>query len=546
MWDEGYVSELDYVFAYFDEMSLPRLKLALLSRGVGHRVGTSPTCLELGFGQGLTLAINAATSSGTWYGTDFNPRQAINAMRFVEASGKTAHIFDQSFEQLAARTDLPEFDVISLHGIWSWVSDAGREAILRIIDERLKPGGIVYVSYNAMPGWAQLAPLRHLLREHSQRAGGGGLPGRIDGAIDFMARAGDLGVGYFSSHPAVRNWMEAMRGQDRHYLAHEYMNACWRAESIADVSAQLARVKLGFGASAKLSFNIAEKYAPPEIAALLDTVEDPMLRELTQDYLVDRKFRADIFVKGPRRLSANEVWDEMSALSFARTGLVETAEPVLATPFGTLNLRPEMLAPVIACIDAADGQMADFGEICGAVGESGLSNAQLIDALLVLVANNYLAVTTQSDTIAEDYFASLRFNREMCREARYSAHARHLAAPGIGRGIMANRLQLLVLHAMANGYADEDIPAYVQETLNGLGEDILLQGQLVTDESVRLQWLGDMVREVRAVLLPRLERIGAVATTQGNPFAVDAADVAAADPLLTQLRDAGEPAQLTA
>ena len=73
MWDSEYISEIEYLYGYYSELSPVRLKLALLSRGIQHSVGSYPTYLELGFGQGLSLNINAAVTSGAFYGTDFNP-----------------------------------------------------------------------------------------------------------------------------------------------------------------------------------------------------------------------------------------------------------------------------------------------------------------------------------------------------------------------------------------------------------------------------------------------------------------------------------------
>src|SRR3546814_8460580 len=94
-------------------------------------VGDRPNYLELGFGQGLSLNINAATSSGQFFGTDFNPSQAAYAAQVARAGGKALRIFDDSFEDFARSDDLPQFDIIALHGIWSWVSQEARQAIDR-------------------------------------------------------------------------------------------------------------------------------------------------------------------------------------------------------------------------------------------------------------------------------------------------------------------------------------------------------------------------------------------------------------------------------
>src|SRR5690606_8547177 len=113
MWNAGYVSEVDYLYGYYPELSPQRLKLALLSRGIQHSVGERPNYLELGFGQGVSLNINAATSDGQFFGTDFNPAQAAHARELAEASGQQVRIFDHAFEELMAIEDLPPFDIIS-------------------------------------------------------------------------------------------------------------------------------------------------------------------------------------------------------------------------------------------------------------------------------------------------------------------------------------------------------------------------------------------------------------------------------------------------
>jgi hypothetical protein len=55
-------------------------------------------------------------------------------------------VYDDSFEQLLARDGLPEFDSISLHGIWSWVSRDNHRVITKLASRHLKPGGVFYVS----------------------------------------------------------------------------------------------------------------------------------------------------------------------------------------------------------------------------------------------------------------------------------------------------------------------------------------------------------------------------------------------------------------
>ncbi len=68
-----------------------------------------------------------------------------------------------------------------MHGLWSWVPSTVSPASSACSEQKLKPGGAVHVSYNALPAWG--GALRHAagdarLRSASwlaQRSSGEGL-----------------------------------------------------------------------------------------------------------------------------------------------------------------------------------------------------------------------------------------------------------------------------------------------------------------------------------------------------------------------------------
>jgi SAM-dependent methyltransferase len=149
-WTSGYVADIGYTYGYYNELNPLRVKLAFLQRGLVYpQVGAA---CELGFGQGLSANIHAAASTTTWYGTDFNPSQASFAQDLAARSGAGGKLFDQAFADFTRRQDLPDFDFIGLHGIWSWISDENRAVIVDFIGRRLKVGGVLYISYNTLPG----------------------------------------------------------------------------------------------------------------------------------------------------------------------------------------------------------------------------------------------------------------------------------------------------------------------------------------------------------------------------------------------------------
>ena len=120
-WTAGYVAEIGYTHGYYHELNPLRARLAFANAGVVFP--EISTACELGFGQGLSVNMHAAGSAVQWHGTDFNPAQAAFARDLAAASGAAAHLRDDAFAEFANRADLPDFDYIGLHGIWSWIND---------------------------------------------------------------------------------------------------------------------------------------------------------------------------------------------------------------------------------------------------------------------------------------------------------------------------------------------------------------------------------------------------------------------------------------
>ena len=164
-WSEGYVTEIEYIADCFPDLAPAHLNLALLHRGIAFpETEAGFNYLELGFGQGVTLTMLAAMQpQGRFYGNDVNPSHVLGARALADSAAlDNLELFEDSFAELLAR-DLPPMDYIVLHGIYSWVSTENRAHILALIRKLLKTGGVVYVSYNAQPGWAPKAPMQRAM-----------------------------------------------------------------------------------------------------------------------------------------------------------------------------------------------------------------------------------------------------------------------------------------------------------------------------------------------------------------------------------------------
>ena len=195
VWNQGYVTDVGYAYGYYRETSPVYQRFCLLLRGLAcDDPGAAAAHCELGFGQGISVNINAAANPGQYVATDFNPAHAAHASGIARFAGSNLRLHDDSFEQLLARDDMPRFDSISLHGIWSWVSRENHRIITKFASRHLKPGGVFYVSYNCFPGWAPAHPLRQIFALHDRYVSGPpGIAQRIDAALKFSRELLDAG-----------------------------------------------------------------------------------------------------------------------------------------------------------------------------------------------------------------------------------------------------------------------------------------------------------------------------------------------------------------
>ena len=281
-WTAGYGADIGYTFGYYNELNPLRVKRAFLNSGLA--CPEFGTACELGFGQGVSTNIHAAATVTSWSGTAFNPSQASFVQELAHVSGNSAKLFDQAFDEFAARTDLPEFDDIALHGIWNWISNENRAVIVDFIKRKLKVGGVLYISYT-QPGWAAMVPIRDLLTEHSEVMGasGQGIVPRINAALAFADKLFATNPAFSRANPTVAGKVKAINGQDRNYVAREYFNRDWLPMSFAEMARWLEPAKLGFACSANYLDYVDAINLSQEQQALLAEIPDAMFRQTVRD-----------------------------------------------------------------------------------------------------------------------------------------------------------------------------------------------------------------------------------------------------------------------
>lgn len=505
-WTAGYVADIGYTFGYYQELNPLRVKLAFLNAGlVCPEMGSA---CELGFGQGMSTNLHAAGSVIQWCGTDFNPAQAGFAQELAIVSDSSARLYDEAFADFASRVDLPDFDYIGIHGIWSWISDENRAVIVDFIRKRLKVGGVLYISYNTQPGWAAFAPMRHLMTEHAETIGaeGHGIVSRINGALDFTEKLLATNPTYARANPQIAERVKKIREQNRHYLAHEYFNRDWHPMHFATMAEWLEPAKLNYACSAHYLDHLDAVNLTAEQQAFLKEIPDAMFRETVRDFMVNQQFRRDYWVKGARKLN---VLEQGEALRAQKVILVTHRPDVLLKVTGALgeaNMSEVIYSPILDAL--ADHKVKTLEQIEQAVKDKGVVFAQVIQAAMVLTGAGYLAAVQDGAVIVKVKKHTDNLNAYLINKARGSNDIGYLASPVTGGGITVGRFQQLFLLALGQGRKQPaDWAQSVWQILASQGQKIVKEGKTLENAEENLTELVAQATTFAEKQLPILKAL---------------------------------------
>jgi SAM-dependent methyltransferase len=508
-WTAGYVADIGYTYGYYTELNPLRVQLAFANAGLA--APQSAVACELGFGQGLSANLHAAASITHWHGTDFNPSQAAFAQELASASGAKPQLFDEAFADFCSRADLPEFDFIGLHGIWSWISDDNRRVIADFVRRKLKVGGVLYISYNTLPGWATFAPMRHLMTEHAEVLGaeGRGIVSRIDGAIEFADKLLATNPLFSRANPQVADRIKKLKEQNRHYLAHEYFNRDWHPMHFATMAQWLEPAKLQYACSANFLDAIDAVNLSTEQQAFLAEIPDVMFRQSVRDFMVNQQFRKDYWVKGARRMTTLEQAEELRAQRVVLSTAAADVPLKVTGALGEATLAETVYAPLIKLM--ADHRPRTLAALEQELKGAGINFAQLLQAVMVLTGAGHLQPAQEEALAAKAKKSAERINAHLMGKARSQTDLHYLASPLTAGGVAVGRIPQLFILAMGQGHKQpEQWAQSAWQLLSSQGQRLLKDGKTLDTAEANLAELTAQAQAFAAKQLPILKALQVV------------------------------------
>ena len=294
-------SELGYKSMPFPYTTPATLEAYAALVGISAPNPKTARVLELGATYGGNIISQALFNpDATFVGIELSQEQVEKGNEVIANAGLTNVSLVQS-DIASIGSEIGTFDYIIAHGVYSWVDDGVKDALLRLIDEHLAEDGIAYISYNTYPGWHTMDEVRQLMMfsnrdktqfNHKEKV----LHGKTIGSI-----VGSQILKYDNLKERNSKFLGALRSvmqKDEYYVGHDHLEPNNDPVYFYQFNDHLEAHNLAYLCDADLTLSMVRSF-DADIADTLDklAVNDHVAQEQYLDFMLDTTFRKSIICK---------------------------------------------------------------------------------------------------------------------------------------------------------------------------------------------------------------------------------------------------------
>jgi SAM-dependent methyltransferase len=515
----AYPSEKIYPAFAHRELSVSWIVLAALLGG-RHRIApeflsSGFRYLEFGCGPGLNLLFNAvAHPQASFHGVDLNPTHIAEATARARDLGVgnvtyalgDLSAFAEGLPGSGPTRGWPEsYDVLAAHGVASWVGNEVRQALVAAAGTLLRPGGLLFCSYNTYPGWLSRSTLQMLSQEEALRAGGSTTPEILRRSADLLlSLCGETEEPFAlgRSFPGLRPEMERLSSYPATYLIGEY-HAGHQPLYVGPMHRLCAAHGLSHVGSASLPEMFPEMLDPGR-RSLVMAAADPALREVLLDLATVQTFRRDLFAKGPCAPPGPWRRAVLSAL-FLHPSFPPGDPPAdFETGLGRLSLDPAFVSGLQEAL--AEGPCS-LGEV---MGRFQLDLDAMVHRVSVLLQGGVIGVSLPADP-APDGLESVigAFNQRALAAITSGEEIGALLSPVLLQPIPLTLMEAFFLQTATTDLSSEEVVQLVWMGVSMAGGTMKdKDGQPIEDPRQALDTLRESWETFSAERLPVLRSLG--------------------------------------
>lgn len=294
-------SELGYKSMPFPYTTPATLEAYAALVGISAPNPKTARVLELGATYGGNIISQALFNpDATFVGIELSQEQVEKGNEVIANAGLTNVSLVQS-DIASIGSEIGTFDYIIAHGVYSWVDDGVKDALLRLIDEHLAEDGIAYISYNTYPGWHTMEEVRQLMMfsnrdkaqfNHKEKV----LHGKTIGSI-----VGSQILKYDNLKERNSKFLGALRSvmqKNEYYVGHDHLEPNNDPVYFYQFNDHLGAHNLAYLCDADLTLSMVRSF-DADIADTLDklALNDHVAQEQYLDFMLDTTFRKSIICK---------------------------------------------------------------------------------------------------------------------------------------------------------------------------------------------------------------------------------------------------------
>ena len=506
-------TSVPYLRTFSADLSPALLRLVAALNGFAPPPTPSFDYCELGAGNGDTIAaLAAANPEARFVGVDVLPEHAAFGAGLARRGGvHNLRFLALDFADLA-RENLPDFDFIAAHGVLSWVSPETRKAMIEVASARLKPGGLLYVSYNALPGWAAVEPLRRLMMESATGAPGSGIE-RARHALALATALNAGGADYFASNPAARAMLETMTKTGLPYVVHEYLQPHWHPRYFVDVAREMAASSLHFIGQLPLHLNYRDLALSPALRDLFKGVTDRIAFESLKDFALNEFFRRDVYIKGAQACSAATTREYLESTAFGTLLDPGQIHREIQLPHRTLRFDGPAFDALVPALSTGAKTLAELGRLPELLAAGPAAIRESI--LLLLLGGQVIPMARSGPALRPTgdgpglHRVPLAYNRMMLGQRLSAENPIILASPAAGTAMILSQLEAISLRLLTE-VVPEARAAWIQALVARQPLRLRVGDRWIDDADEKARVLAEQLAQFRAQRLPKLLELGIV------------------------------------
>ncbi|MFK5194441.1 methyltransferase regulatory domain-containing protein [Glaesserella parasuis] len=301
-----------------------------------------------------------------------------------------------------------------------------------------------------------------------------------------------------SLSPYLLEQVEQIKEQNSNYVIHEFTNQNWYPMYFSEIESCLKQAKLSYACSVSYLDDFDEVLFDEEQQKLLSSIQDPSLFQTAKDFILNKQFRRDYWVKGKSQLTnqqGEKEWKKLNILLVSSTTKISTT----IKNYRQTEFKEELLKPIIEKL--SDYKIHSLESLCEALKGDMPPNA-LFRIIALLVARKEVVITQSAETIEAATNSCQKFNRAILDNPFAFNNVNYLASPVSGGGIYYSNIELLFLSAYVQKIPEKQWEKYVRTILTAHNQLLRKDDNILSSEE---EILGEISRLKKEFLDDRFE-----------------------------------------